>query len=139
MSDRSDADQRQRQEEPPPFWEWVVAGIGAVLLLATLGFLGYEALRGGGQGVPEPSVQVLSIDAQRSGFLVRVRVRNEGRATAADLRVAGVLRQDGQELERSETAFEFVPAHSSREAGLFFTRDPRRHALEVRAESYQQP
>lgn len=138
MADPSPDPHEGNSEQPPPFWEWVVAGIGAVLLVATLAFLGHQALQPR-EEAPVPAVTVLGIEQQAAGFVVRLKVRNEARTTAADLRVAGVLRQDGRELERSDTEFQFVPGRSSREGGLFFTRDPRRHALEVRAESYQKP
>jgi uncharacterized protein (TIGR02588 family) len=138
MTETSDEKQRQREDEAPPFWEWVVAGIGTLLLLSALAFFAYEALQQD-EGPPQPVVRVTSIDRQGSGYTVRLQVHNAGRSTAANLRVAGVLVQDGKELERSDTEFQYLPGRSSREAGLFFTRDPRQHALQVRAESYQEP
>jgi uncharacterized protein (TIGR02588 family) len=128
----------ERQEEPPPFWEWLVAGLGAVLLLATIAYL-FQQASAGDSAQPVPSVQVVSVDRQAANHLVRVRVRNEGRATAANLRVVGILTQEGREVERSETEFQYLPAHSSREGGLFFTHDPGAFRLEVRPQSYQQP
>jgi uncharacterized protein (TIGR02588 family) len=128
----------QRKEESPPTWEWAVAGIGTVLLVGTLGFLAYEALQSD-DGPPVPRVRVTSVDAHPSGFVARFSVENESRATAGNLRITGVLLQDGKEVERSATEFLFVPGRSAREGGLFFRRDPRLHALEVRPESYQKP
>ena len=129
---------QQREEAPPPFWEWVVAGAGTLLLLATLAFFAFEALQQD-EGPPQPVLRVVSVDRQGAGYAVRLRVQNGSRATAANLRVAGVLKDGGQELERSETEFQYVPGRSWREGGLFFQRDPRQHVLEVRAESYQKP
>jgi uncharacterized protein (TIGR02588 family) len=138
MNQPSPAPSPERKEEPPPFWEWVVAAIGGVLLLATLAYL-FQQGATGETGPPVPAVQVIAVERQAPNYLVRLRVRNGGPATAASLRVVGVLTQDGREVERSETEFQYLPGHSSREAGLFFTRDPGAFRLEVRPESYQQP
>lgn len=138
MTDHADAAASARQEEAPPFWEWVVAGVGLVLLLAALAFLGYEASVSD-DGPPAPAVQVLGVDRQPAGYVVRLRVRNEARATAANLRVAGVLTQGEREVERSDTEFQFVPGRSEREGGLFFRNDPAAFRLQVRPESYQKP
>lgn len=138
MTDTADDAASERQEEAPPFWEWVVAGVGLVLLLSALAFLGYEATIGD-EGPPAPTLHVVAVDKQRAGYLVRLRVRNEARATAAALRVAGVLTQGEREVERSDTEFQFVPGRSEREGGLFFRNDPAAFHLQVRPESYQKP
>lgn len=137
--DGQDGDAAQRPEEPPPFWEWVVAGIGALLLAGALAFLAQHALSGGGAEPPRPVIVVQDIVAQPGGWVVLLRVHNQARKTAADLRVSGVLTRAGMELERSETEFQYVPGHSSRDGGLFFRRDPREYRLDLRAESYQDP
>lgn len=130
--------QRPSGEEPPSPWEWLVAAIGLLLLLASIGYLVHDAL-GRGKEPPRPLVQVLGVQAQESHFLVRVQVTNRSRATAADLRVEGVLRRGGEVVERSETAFVYVPGMSTREGGLFFSQDPRTLQLEVSVRSYQEP
>ena len=58
---------------------------------------------------------------------------------AAALRVEGELRAGGTVVERSETEFQYVPGRSSREAGLLFQADPRRHTLQLHARSFQHP
>jgi uncharacterized protein (TIGR02588 family) len=127
------------REEAPPFWEWVVAGVGLLLLLASLAYLGWHALQGP-QSPPAPRIELLGVDAQpQGGFLVRLRVRNAGGQTAAGLAVSGELKQGEQTLEQSETELDYLPGGSSREAGLFFTRDPRGGQLELSAKGYQKP
>lgn len=125
-------------EAPPPFWEWVAAGLGLLLLLASLGYLLLDAWRGEDRP-PAPVIQVLAVEAQPGRFLVRLRVSNEGKATAAGLRVEGELRRGEEVVERSEIEFQHVPGRSSREGGLFFTQDPRTLRLVLSARSYQAP
>jgi uncharacterized protein (TIGR02588 family) len=136
--DDDDAAPPPGQEGPPPFWEWVVAGLGLVLVLACLGYLTVQALAGP-PTPPDPKIDVVAVHAQGGRFLVELRVTNRGQTTAEGLKIAGDLKQGGVVLERSETEFQFLPGESSRQAGLFFVRDPRRFALELQAVSYQAP
>src|SRR5690606_29978262 len=58
-----DASPQPRQEEPPSAWEWLAAGVGLLLLLASLGYLLHDAAAGNGQS-PAPEVRVTGIEAQ---------------------------------------------------------------------------
>lgn len=131
-------DQQDAREEAPPFWEWVVAGLGLVLVLSCLGYLLLQAMAGP-PTPPDPRIEVVAVRAQGDRFLVELRVSNRGQATAEALKVAGELRQGDAVLEEADTEFEFLPGESSRLGGLFFERDPRRFALRLRAVSYQVP
>jgi uncharacterized protein (TIGR02588 family) len=119
-------------------WEWIAAAIGLVLLLAGMGYLLADHWQGD-SAPPAPTVQVSGIEQQAGRWLVRVRVTNASRGTAAALRVEGELKRGQEVVERSEVEFEFVPGRSSREGGLFFTRDPRALQLQLEPKSYQQP
>lgn len=123
---------------PPPLWEWMLAGVGLLLVLACMGYLGFNALQGE-PGPPDPVVELVQVRESGGGFLAQVRVRNRSRATAEGLVVAGELREGGQVVERTEVEFEFLPAESWREAGLFFRRDPRRGELRLVPVSYRKP
>jgi uncharacterized protein (TIGR02588 family) len=127
-----------RAGPPPTAWEWLAAAIGLLLLLASVGYLLADHW-GGDAAPPVPVVQVTGIEPQAGRWLVRVRVSNASRGTAAALRVEGELKQGGQAVERSEVEFDFVPGRSSREGGLFFSRDPRGLELDLQPKSYQRP
>lgn len=128
----------RRREGGPPFWEWTVAGVGLVMFVATLGYLTFDALAPEPTS-PSPRIEVTSVESQDSRFLVHLRVHNAGKTTAAGLRVSGILKSGGEVLERSATEFEYIPGESSRSGGLFFSRDPSRFQLELRAESFRMP
>ena len=143
MADRQHEQQRARppagsREAAPPFWEWVVAAAGLLLVLASVGVLAYYAWTGEADH-PRPSVQVLSIEQQPAGWHVAVRVHNGAQATAAALRLTGQLRQGADVVEERELELQHLPGGSSREGGLFFSRDPRLHRLEWAFESYEEP
>ena len=137
MTHQGTQDSRQ-QEAPPSMWEWLAAALGLLLLVASLGYLAFDAMAGNGRP-PSPAVRVTGIEEQDGHYLVRLQVLNRSRATAADLRVEGELRRGAEVVERSETEFAFLPGESRREGGLFFRHDPRTLELVVSARSYQQP
>jgi uncharacterized protein (TIGR02588 family) len=71
--------------------------------------------------------------------LVEFRALNEGGRTAAGLTIEGELRNGTKVVESSDTTLEYLPSHSERSGGLFFTADPREYQLELRAKGYETP
>lgn len=143
MADTRHQEQRARpqagsREAAPPFWEWVVAAAGLLLVVASIGVLAHSAWTGGSD-LPRPEVQVVAIEQQPAGWLVAVRVRNRAQATAAALRLTGRLRQGADVVEESKLELQYLPGGSSREGGLFFSRDPRLYRIEWAFESYERP
>lgn len=84
-------------------------------------------------------MQVLAVDRQPAGWHVAVRVHNGSQATAAALRLTGQLRQGPELVEEREVELQYLPGGSSREGGLFFSRDPRQYRLDWAFRSYEQP
>ena len=118
--------------------QWVV-GIGSTLLvLALLGFVVYLAIEGTNRP-PVIQVRVERVLEARNGYVVEVGVYNEGGITAAALNIEGTLKQDTITVEKSNATISYVPADTEREAGLFFTKDPRKYKLEVRPVGYDHP
>jgi len=118
--------------------EWIVAAVSAALVLSVVGYLIYDGVRHPATP-PDVTVQVDSIQSAGPGYLVRVRAVNRGRTTAADVILEGELRADTGRVETSETTVDYVPAGGEQGAGLYFTNDPRRHRLELRAHGYREP
>lgn len=128
----------QRKLNEAPLWMWGIALLGLALVLGSIGFMLYEAAAGD-SSPPDVTVKVDSIAPSRNGFLVRFRVINEGGSTAEGLTVEGELRNGTESVETSETTIEYVPSHSEREGGLYFSIDPQQHELRVRAKGYEKP
>jgi uncharacterized protein (TIGR02588 family) len=119
-------------------WEWVVAGIGAVLVVAAIGYLVYFA-----QVTPSgPALIALEqgpVERNGDGYVVTVVVTNEGATTAAAVEIEGVLSRGGVEIETASATLDYVPRFSHRSAGLYFDTDPRTVDLELRALGYAEP
>ena len=117
--------------------EWGVALLGLLLVVGAVAFLLLDAVRSDG-APPDVAVRADSVTPAGGGYLVRFTAVNRGRQTAAGVEVVGELR-DAAGVETRRVTLDYVPGRSARRGGLFFRRDPRRAALQLRAEGYQEP
>lgn len=139
---RGAASAKSRTGNPPiqaaSPWEWVVAGVGAVLVVAAIGYLIYFA-----QVTPEgPALIALEqgpVERNGDGYVVTVNVTNEGATTAASVTIEGTLTRGGVVIESSSATISYVPRFSHRQAGLYFETDPRTVGFELRALGYAEP
>ena len=121
-----------------PAIEWITGLAGLAIVLGTLGFIGYEALRGG-PDAPALDVVVEHSSEEPNGFVVVVRVRNENRQAAAEVLLEGVVRlADGRE-RRSQARLDYVAGLSTRRATLLFPAAPAGGTVEVRILGYTTP
>jgi uncharacterized protein (TIGR02588 family) len=131
---------REPEAEPRqiPLFEWVVAGVGALLVTATVGYLIVQALWR--DEVP-PDVQVIALRvlALEHNHLVEFRAVNQGGEPAAELLIEGELIGPDGPVETAEATLDYLPPASHRDGGLFFSRDPRAFELRLRAKGYAEP
>jgi uncharacterized protein (TIGR02588 family) len=132
------ASQKQQEKDAIPIWEWIVAGVGLVLVAGVIGFLIYEAFSGN-RLPPDIKLSVDSVVQTRNGFLVTVTAVNQGAITAEGVDIEGELTTGTESVERSQTTIDYLPPRSYEKAGLFFTRDPRQFELQVRPLGYEEP
>lgn len=116
--------------------EYLVAGVGVVLVGAAVGFMVFKALTDSG-APPLVQLRVLEVTASSGGYLVRIEARNTGDEAAAELGVEGTA-QLGGTPQTSSATFDFLPPDSVREGGLFFSGDPR-GSLTLRVLGYREP
>ena len=121
-----------------PAWEWVVGGIGFVFVVASIGFMLYQAFVVD-EVAPEIVFETEEIVRSGGSYLVKIQVANHGELVVAGLVIEGILQDGAEEVEISETTIDYVPAGSQRKAGLFFTRNPQEFDLQLRAKSYVEP
>jgi len=118
--------------------QWIVAALGAALVIFTLVYLAYDAFTR--PDIPaDIRVEQAAIRGVPGRFIVQFRARNLGGVTAAQVLVVGELWWGGALRERRQTTLEFVPPRSERGGGLFFVQDPRQGRLVLRAQGYASP
>lgn len=117
--------------------EWVVAGVSALIVLGTAGFLVREA--SSPPSPPRITVEVDSVVRAGQAWLVEFQARNSGHSTAAGLVIEGELMSDTGTVEKSVVTIDYVPARGKSKGGLFFTHDPRQNRLELRPKGYSRP
>ena len=138
LTEARSTSQKQQEKDAIPIWEWIVAGVGLVLVASVIGFLIYEAFTGK-RLPPDVKLSVDSVVEIRNGFLVRITAVNEGGMTAEGVIVEAELRSGTEPVERSRTTIDYLPPRSEKRVGLFFTRDPRQLDLRVRSLGYEEP
>jgi uncharacterized protein (TIGR02588 family) len=121
-----------------PVWSWAAAALGLLLVAGSAGFMLYaEFVRD--DSPPLVAIAVEAIAPSGDGYVAKINVINRGSSVAAGLVVEGVLSDDSSTVETSTITIDYVPSGSQREAGLYFTRDPRKFHLQVWPKGYVDP
>jgi uncharacterized protein (TIGR02588 family) len=120
--------------------EWTVFGLGVVLIVATVGYLGLQTARPAPTG-PMLSVTFGSPEPGAVGYAVPVEIRNASAGAAEDVTIETVLdmHQGGLAAETARITVGYIPGYGRRTARLEFRRDPREGTLAVRSMSYAVP
>jgi uncharacterized protein (TIGR02588 family) len=119
--------------------EWVVFGVGTLLVAGALGFLVYDGATSAGDAPPALTVVLGTPEQKGEHFVVPVTVRNDGGQTAEGVTIEVTLERDGAEAERGEFAVAFLPRGGKREGFVTFSTDPRSARLVPRVLGYEKP
>ena len=130
--------QEHRRESDTSIPEWVVASVGLILVAGAVGFLLYRAVTQN-SSPPDVRVQMESVVPLHGGYLVKIKVINDGDVTAEGVVVEGELKKGEGQVELSHTEINYAPARAEKQGGLFFSHDPRRGELRLRVLGYEEP
>lgn len=133
-SQKSLENQGARQES---VWEWIVAALGALLVVGTLAFLLYDSVIG--TSPPNITVQVTGVQSSGDRYLVQFEAINFGGEGASNVTIQGTLRGAEEQPETANTTISYIAAGSKRAGGLYFSRDPNAFDLELVASGYEKP
>jgi uncharacterized protein (TIGR02588 family) len=129
---------RGTAEPQVPWLEWLASGIGLLLVLGVFGVIGWQAFSDAA-APPAITVDVENAAPVQGGYRVLFRARNNAGEAAAQVEIEGKLSAAGTETETSQVVLDYIPGHSARQGGLFFTHDPRTGALAIRATGFAKP
>jgi len=122
----------------PMIAEWLAGGLGAVLVIGAVAWLIYAGASGNGTA-PDIEIRLGETSQRADGYLVAFKAHNRSSFSAAKVKIRGELRSSGSVVETVETELDYLPAYSSRGAGLFFQNDPDKGAVEIFTVSYTDP
>lgn len=116
--------------------EWIVGGLGVLILLGVCAALGWDVLQGDDQP-PAFAIAVIGEEQVTGGHLVRFRVENVGGRSAEQVSVSGRLA--GQQPETASVVLDFLASGEAREGGFLFQTAPAEGELILRVESFAEP
>ncbi|MCM2472011.1 TIGR02588 family protein [Rhizobium sp. CG5] len=126
-------------EYDQPHWiEWVAGMLSLVLILAIIGWVGYEAVTRTDE-TPELSVTLLGTDSGPTGHRVTFEVENISTATAAAVVLHGEITDNGEVVEEAEVTFDYVPSQSKAGGALIFQTDPTGKQVTIRPVGFTDP
>jgi uncharacterized protein (TIGR02588 family) len=120
-----------------PWLEWLASGLGLLMALCVFGFIVWQALH---DATSPPMITVTAIETTQvtGGYRVIFEARNVGGAAAAQVRIEGAVPgSDGPEF--SSVTLDYIPGHSARKGGLFFTLNPQSEKFTLRAAGFAKP
>jgi uncharacterized protein (TIGR02588 family) len=127
-----------KKSRDPMLAEWVAGGLGGLLVIASIGYLIF-AEAAGGATAPQLEFVTQKTEQQSDGYVVEFKATNHSNFSAAKVKVRGELRSGGDVIETAETELDYLPAFSSRAAGLYFQHDPEKSDLRIFPVSYADP
>src|SRR5690606_16235773 len=96
------------------------------------------------QNPPDISVEQREVTPLGQGVLVQIHATYHGDRAAATVVIEATLhapdaRRDDPPLEAGDVTFDFVPAGSSRDGGIVFTRGPAGYTLDFQVKRFVEP
>lgn len=129
---------RRTRREGVPTVEWITGLAGLAIVVAILGAIGWEAMRGGAGG-PALHVTLETVTEGPGGYVAGIVVRNASRQAAADVLVEGRIQGADGGGTRSEVRLDYVPGLSERRAVLTFPSAPQPPGVALRVLGYTTP
>lgn len=137
MNTNHETGDKHREQTLIPPLEWLASGIGLLLTVGVFASIGWEALTTS-RDSPVVTVEMKDVTAVEGGYRIEFRARNTAGSTAAQVEIEGKLSDEGGG-EMSRVVLDYIPGHSERNGGLFFTRDPRSNSVTLRPLGFARP
>lgn len=122
-----------------PILEWIAAFTGLLLILGVLAVIGREAIRERAAEPPAITIRVGAISPIVGGYVVAFEALNQANGTVIAVEIEGRLMSRSSLVEQSGAKIDYVPGHGRASGGLFFSKDPNKYRLAIRATGFQDP
>lgn len=136
MNERSGQSKKPRSRSP--LMEWIFGGIGLVLTLSLIGFIGWQAVTQPPRQPPHIELRVEQVSPVGTGYVAQIAARNHSPETAKGVEIEGTLSR-GADEETSSVTFDYVPGGSTVRGGLHFTSNPATGELRLRTLGHTYP
>ena len=124
--------------ERTPLLEWIFAAVGLILVASSIGYIAYYSATSK-EKPPEIQVEIVSIKNISNGYLVEFKASNKGEKAAASVQIEGKISEGESEIESKNATLDYIASDSEQRGGLYFSKDPNAHNLEVKAIGYENP
>lgn len=123
---------------PKKNWlEWTVFGLSAVIILAVVAVLAFEAATVA-DSPPQLSISLGDAVTQPAGYSIPLTVENTGGNTAENVNLELTIEHNG-ETETGECQIAFVPRQSSGECWVMLSENPQDGEVKARVLGFEQP
>ncbi len=124
MGNKTEKNRKQEKDEGEKnALEWTTFAASLLLILCTVGYLGYEAW----WYQPSPPEIIVSFSpspGRQAPYRHKLVVENVGGETAEDVIIEMALKKGDSTMEKSELQLAFVPQSSKREGWVNFLQNP---------------
>ncbi len=132
------AKNRHTEAREPRLIEWATGVVSAILVVAMIGWVGYEAWMDEDMP-PEFSIAITARTQVEGGYRVEFDIANKATVTAAAVTVRGEILDGGNMVEDADVTFDYVPAESKSSGAILFSQDPGAREVRIRAVGYTDP
>jgi uncharacterized protein (TIGR02588 family) len=116
-------EKEKRKEDKKNVLEWIVFSISLLLIVGTIGYLGYKTYTHQ-PSPPDIIVRYSPNPTDNAPYRYHLVIQNIGGETAEEVLIELILQESGRTIERSEVRLSFVPQQSKQESWVNFTNDP---------------
>lgn len=114
-------------------------GVGLVLVIGVLGYLGYTAVATNDSAPPDIEVVVGEPSRGEYGYLLPISAINHGDETAEGVLIEVTLERDGAEVEQGEFEIALLPRHATGEGWVAFKSDPASGQIVAEVSGFEKP
>ncbi|SRX55517.1 hypothetical protein [Aequorivita sp. CIP111184] len=127
----------EKKKEKKNWLEWLITIISGILVFFTLGFLIYQLIY---EERTQPDIGIVlgEIVQKDDAYAVPIKATNKGTATAENV-VVEIISENGENQEKAEITFSFLPGKSSADGWITFNKNPRVGSLKTHVVGYTTP